>query len=220
MSDGWHDPAVPAQQYTVASEELTAWRVGGKHGPFDAFAACASRMVFVRKTPTVLDLGCGAGIWLEVFRERWPTCRYIGADYSAPMVAFAQSQYAEWSRTSYVQADQRSLPFIESGTIDLVFHGCCLIHIPPAQWADAIAEATRLVHPHGYLLLSKTPITFRQARRFKHAAYGTHVTEYTAQWGVFVEAYIAAGLEMIWEERWNETPDGALVTALFRRATR
>jgi ubiquinone/menaquinone biosynthesis C-methylase UbiE len=213
---GWHDPAVPAQQHALAANELTAWRAGGPHGPFDAFAACASRVVFTR-TPMILDLGCGAGIWLELFRERWPTSRYLGVDYSAPMVAFAQAQYASWERTRYVQSDQRSLPFLERGTIDLLFHGCCLIHLPPAEWAGALREAARVVHPHGYLLVSKTPIGFRRAKRVTHAFYGTQIVEWTAKWETFADAYQAAGLEAIWEERWNETPDGALVTTLFRK---
>lgn len=217
MSEGWKKADVPAQQFALAQKELADWRNGKEHGPFDALRDCASRISFTRPAPRILDLGCGAGYYLEVFRELWPDCWVVGMDYSAAMVEFAQQQYGSEPRTSYVQGDARDLAQFGRESFDLVFHGCCLIHIPPPQWALTLARAATITAPDGYVLAQKTPIARSIGKRIEHAAYGTRVVEYSRAWNDFARDYDAAGLVPVWEVRWNQGFDPSLVSVLFKK---
>ncbi len=214
---GWHDPAVPAQQYELASGELADWRRGKPHGPFDALKACAERIAFTHAQPRILDLGAGTGYYSEVLRELWPDCWYVGLDYSEAMVDFARRQYRATPRVSFVQGDARDLLRYDAGAFDLVLHGCCLIHLPIAEWGAALKHAARITAPDGYLLAQKTPIARTRERTERHAAYGTTIIEHFPVWSTFARAYSEAGLTAVWEERWNEHADPALVSVLFQR---
>lgn len=95
----------------------------------------------------VLDAGCGAGRMSRYLAERG--CVVEGVDLSSSMVALARR-------------DHQDLVFTVGSLTDLPYPGnqfagvmlwYSIIHTPPAGQARIFAEAARVLHPGGHLLV-------------------------------------------------------------------
>jgi SAM-dependent methyltransferase len=53
----------------------------------------------------VVDLGCGNGQMLELFRERGMELDYLGVDFSEPLLDVARERFADDPHASFVAAD-------------------------------------------------------------------------------------------------------------------
>ena len=76
----------------------------------------------------VLDLGCGAGTWTEIFANRYDTV--VGIEQSSSMVAAARIRLASFPSVEIVEGDVReNLP---AGGFDLIFLGglCTYLNDP------------------------------------------------------------------------------------------
>jgi SAM-dependent methyltransferase len=92
---------------------------------------------------TVVDVGCGNGMWLR----RLPGgVRRIGLDQSAGMLGAARD-----SGAPLVQADAEALPFAD-GVADVGMAMHMLYHVPVIP--DAVAELRRVVRPGGTVLVT------------------------------------------------------------------
>jgi SAM-dependent methyltransferase len=113
----------------------------------DRFAPGEDRLEVVRRlvgpgSGSSLDLGCGTGFFLPVLRELgWtPT----GVDLSADQLRFAQKRAGDFSEL--IQADAAHLPLPDE-SFDLVFSA--FTHTDIDSFADAVAEAARVLRPKG-----------------------------------------------------------------------
>lgn len=87
----------------------------------------------------ILDLGCGPGFELALFR------RGVGIDSSPAMLAAARRRAPE---ASLVLGDMRSLPF-RPGAFAAAYSCLALIHLTKAELASLLVELHDLLQPGG-----------------------------------------------------------------------
>jgi SAM-dependent methyltransferase len=93
--------------------------------------------------PAMLDIGCGVGSLHPLLHGT--VGRLAGIDVSAQSIAQARTDNPD---NDYRAFDGETIPFA-SGSFGLATAVCVLHHVPPAQWADFVAELRRVVRPGG-----------------------------------------------------------------------
>jgi ubiquinone/menaquinone biosynthesis C-methylase UbiE len=118
------------------------------------------------RAPRVLDLGCGAGDSVDMFRSLEPRVQWTGAD-------IAQSpEVAERTRTDagFVTFDGEHLPFADR-SFDLVYCKQVLEHVHRPQ--PLLAEVARVLDPGGWLAGSTSHLeAFHSRSVFNYTPYG------------------------------------------------
>jgi ubiquinone/menaquinone biosynthesis C-methylase UbiE len=116
--------------------------------------------------PRVLDLGCGAGDSVDLFRSLEPRVQWTGAD-------IAQSpEVAQRTRTDadFVTFDGEHLPFADT-SFDLVYCKQVLEHVRRPQ--PLLAEVARVLRPAGWLAGSTSHLeAFHSRSIFNYTPYG------------------------------------------------
>lgn len=92
---------------------------------------CAGLRYLGQPVRTVLDIGCGLGLWRDVIARNFPKARYQGVEFSR----YLCRTYG-WTHGSVV--DFRAAPS------DLVICKDALQYLPPAEAAEAIDNLARL----------------------------------------------------------------------------
>lgn len=117
----------------------------------------------IRPEDTVLEVGCGAGVFLEMLLRSG--CRACAIDHSGDMVAETlrrNSGAVAEGRLDVAQGDAAALPHGD-GTFTKVFCLNAFFFFPEPQ--AALAEMTRVLAPGGALtILTASPRTARWAR--------------------------------------------------------
>ena len=106
---------------------------------------------FVPDGASILDLGVGAGRTIP--RLSRGAAKYIGVDYSAPMVDQCRAAHPD---TDIRLLDASDLDSFDRDTFDVVvfsFNGLDYMH-PAAKRAACIAEMARVIRPGGVVILS------------------------------------------------------------------
>lgn len=201
-AEGWHHPDVAPAQAALMDREYAEWRAGGAHGPFDA----ARKLLTLADPASVLEIGCGAGIYASLVRDVLPAATYRGCDYSEAMVAWVR---AHRPGVEVDREDQRTLSYPEN-RFDAVVSGCVLIHMAhPLDWVAALMAATRVARR--WVLLHRTPVltTTRTWQTHAHEdAYAGQTVEETYVPEADLRAMIAGvGLRVMAVERWNVGQD-------------
>lgn len=91
---------------------------------------------------SVLDVGCGPGLWHDFLAAMRPDCRWVGLDLSAGMVEAA----ADAGRSPVAVADAVALP-ITDHAFDAALSVHMLYHVPEAERRAALNELARVVRP-------------------------------------------------------------------------
>lgn len=117
----------------------------------------------------VLDLGCGAGDSVDLFRSLDPDVRWVGVDIGdSPEVAARGRSDAE-----FVTFDGRSLPF-EDSRFDLVYCKQVLEHVRSPE--PLLAEVARVLAPAGLLVGSTSQLeAFHSLSFWNYTPYGLTV---------------------------------------------
>ncbi|GIX48266.1 MAG: hypothetical protein KatS3mg131_2477 [Candidatus Tectimicrobiota bacterium] len=101
--------------------------------------------------PVVVDLGCGPGLFLRDLLQRYPHVRGYGYDVTPAMIAHAQ-QLGCGPQVTFAVHDVTAQPLpLAPASVDLVCM-TAVLHLFDDPFA-VLAEATRLLHPGGLLLL-------------------------------------------------------------------
>lgn len=105
---------------------------------------------------SVLDIGCGAGLFLALLAGTVPEIAGVGFDSSVPAIDTAVKM-AEKAKLSGLRADLRfiRLDVAEAwprGLFDVVSLIDVLHHVPPASQKDVFQKATQKVKPGGLLI--------------------------------------------------------------------
>jgi ubiquinone/menaquinone biosynthesis C-methylase UbiE len=117
-------------------------------------------------TPAVLDLGCGAGDSVDLFRSLEPSVRWTGADLaSSPEVDRRTRTDAD-----FVTFDGERLPFGDA-SFDLVYCKQVLEHVRRPQ--PLLAEVARVLRPDGWLAGSTSHLeAFHSRSVWNYTPYG------------------------------------------------
>jgi SAM-dependent methyltransferase len=99
-----------------------------------------------------IDLGCGPGLLLRDFAERYPGATLRGYDVTPAMVAHGQGLACTGARPTFAIHDLGTQPLPEAtGTVNLVSMSSVL-HVLDDPW-PMLAEVRRVLAPGGILLL-------------------------------------------------------------------
>ena len=139
---------------------------------------------------TVVDLGCGTGRVLSLWREQGPA-RLIGIDVSPPML-----QRATGIGDSLILADCCSIP-LASGVADIV--SCCLTLGYLPDFDSLVSEAARIVAPGGTVLISElhpeSVVRFGWRRGFGHNCQSVNIDAHSFAIDEVISAFDARGLQ-------------------------
>jgi SAM-dependent methyltransferase len=124
------------------------------------------------RAPRVMDLGCGSGDSVDLFRSVDPQVRWVGVDIGDSL------EVAERTRddAEFVTFDGRHLPF-DDGSFELVYCKQVLEHVEHPR--ELVAEAARVLAPGGHLAGSTSQLeAFHSRSTFNWTPYGfTRVAE-------------------------------------------
>jgi ubiquinone/menaquinone biosynthesis C-methylase UbiE len=119
--------------------------------------------------PRVLDLGCGAGASVDLFRSLEPRVRWTGADIEH------SAEVAERTRTDadFVTFDGERLPFADA-SFDLVYCKQVLEHVRRPR--PLLAEVARVLGPQGWFAGSTSHLeAFHSRSLWNYTPYGLMV---------------------------------------------
>ena len=95
---------------------------------------------------TVVDLGCATGAAARPLKKRFPKARLVGVDFAWDMVRTANTRKSWFTRSAFVQADARALPFANE-SVDVVFSNQLLPWI--ANPDEVFTEVARVLRKGG-----------------------------------------------------------------------
>jgi SAM-dependent methyltransferase len=116
--------------------------------------------------PAVLDLGCGAGDSVDLFRSLEPNVRWTGADLERSPEVDRRTR----TDADFVSFDGERLPFPDA-SFDLVFCKQVLEHV--RRPAPLLAEAARVLRPDGWFAGSTSHLeAFHSRSVWNYTPYG------------------------------------------------
>ncbi|KAJ1555761.1 hypothetical protein HK405_013489 [Cladochytrium tenue] len=98
---------------------------------------------------TILDVGCGPGIWTREFATTFPNCQVIGIDMNTTFFGFIDMP--ENVKLVHHNVFEK-LPFPDN-TFDLVFQRALAMAVPKAMMTGLVQELKRVTKPGGYIQL-------------------------------------------------------------------
>ena len=102
----------------------------------------------------VLDVGCGAGAWVELFAQNYETV--IGVERSAIMVDAARERVAHLSNAQIIVGDVRTdLP---PGTFDLIFLGGMCMYLNDTDLVALVSELKQRLAKDGIVILRESTV--------------------------------------------------------------
>lgn len=111
-----------------------------------------SKMLRVLKPGTVLDAGCGNGFSTKKLASAFPSSRFIGMDYSEPMIAAARLESP--GNCTFALGDVLLEDTYPTGTFECIITQRCIQNLPTYDHQrHAIAGMIRHLAPGGSLLL-------------------------------------------------------------------
>jgi SAM-dependent methyltransferase len=121
---------------------------------------------------TIVDVGCGNGMYLAELAGHGFGGRVLGVDLSFGMLAAARHRLATAEHpAALANADATALP-LRDGAADLTFAMHMLYHVPDP--ADALRELRRVTRPGGRAIIGLNGADhLRQLRAARAAAIGT-----------------------------------------------
>ena len=132
-----------------ASEHLD---IKDLHGVADDYSLRVKLLALGEKgTSKVMDLGCGSGLWRNLFNG----FDYTGVDQNQAMINAAMDRLPD---DTFVVSNGMSLPF-DDGSFDLVFTAAVIQHNQTPDKEKVLAEIHRVLKPGGAYLCTEN--TFR-----------------------------------------------------------
>jgi ubiquinone/menaquinone biosynthesis C-methylase UbiE len=127
------------------------------------------RMLELRPSDHLLDVGSGDGFWTASFSTH--SARVTGLEPDEGMLSLAKTLYQR-SNVEYVQGSAESIPYPDS-TFDKVVSVSCLEHF--ADPLQGLREMARVLKPGGRLAISvdsllaeNSPLSFREWHTRRH----------------------------------------------------
>ncbi|MBL4624648.1 MAG: class I SAM-dependent methyltransferase [Flavobacteriales bacterium] len=119
----------------------------------------------VDRSGNVLDVGCGAGSWLELFAKRYKSV--IGIDQSNMMVKAANEKLGHLSNVKIIEGDVRhDLP---KGPFDLIFLGGLCMYLKDADVVELLGALKSRLSDRGVIILRES--TTFQGKKYAQGQY-------------------------------------------------
>ena len=137
--------------------------------------------VGIKSTDVVLEIGCGIG---RVGKHLAGRChRWIGADVSPNMLAFAAERLRDFSNVEFVELSGNDLRPIGDNSIDVVYCTVVFMHLEGWDRYGYVLEALRVLRPGGKLYVDNVNLCsdsgwaiFETHRQFPPAQRPDHIT--------------------------------------------
>lgn len=105
--------------------------------------------------PTVLDVGSGAGHWIDFYRSVFGARRVVGIEHAAPAADALRSKYAAESDVSFEEIDvsgdvELGERFDIVNAVDVLFHV-----VDDGRWRRAVENLGRQLAPGGLLVVAE-----------------------------------------------------------------
>ncbi len=153
QTDGWLT-AASAERYDMQVETLFTGAAGPMRRASLPLIGDALRGKDAASA-ALLDLGCGAGRFLQGVKENWPQLSVTALDLSPAYLGKAQAALGRWNDVRYVEANAEATG-LEGGAYDVVTAIYLFHELPPLVRAIVAAEIARLLKPGGVLILADT----------------------------------------------------------------
>ncbi|MHB1294076.1 MAG: class I SAM-dependent methyltransferase [Anaerolineae bacterium] len=108
---------------------------------------------YLPQSGTVLDLGCGFGLFAQCFAMARPNCRFVGIDLDAQRIALAQrsAERLGLGNVTFMALDARA--YVPDGPLAAVLTLDLMHHLPREDGDAVLAHLTQALIPGGVLLL-------------------------------------------------------------------
>ncbi|MEK7265443.1 MAG: class I SAM-dependent methyltransferase [Pseudomonadota bacterium] len=103
----------------------------------------------------LLDLGCGAGGFLETVLDNWPRLRATALDLSPAYLGKAQTTLSNFRQVRFMEANAEATGLADA-SFDIIAAVYLFHELPPKIRVDVAREAARLLKPGGTFLLVDT----------------------------------------------------------------
>lgn len=153
QTDGWLS-AHSADRYDMQVETLFTGAAGPMRRralPFIADALAGRDITDV----SLLDMGCGTGIFLRDVKDNWPTLKTSAIDLSPAYLGKARATLGRWGDVSFIEANAENTG-LPDGAFDIVTAVYLFHELPPGVRKNVAAEIARLLKPGGVLVLADT----------------------------------------------------------------
>jgi SAM-dependent methyltransferase len=139
---------------------------------------------------TVLDVGCGNGLWAQTALGVTPEATVIGVDSSPGMASIFQQRVG----TSAVVGDIVQLP-VRDRSADAVLALWMLYHVPDK--ASALREIARVLRPGGFLLAATNSADDGLLGALYLDAIGRVLGRTVQEWGPVLDFTLENGAEVL-----------------------
>jgi len=110
--------------------------------------------VELRDGMTVVDIGCGTGVFLKVAKQSFPHVRFVGLDPDAQALGIAEHRFAKaGASVELKKAFAESLP-LSDNSVDACFSTLALHHMPDDIKRSAIREMHRILKNGGKVVIA------------------------------------------------------------------
>ena len=145
-------------------------------------ASTLERLVHVRPSDTVLEIGCGIG---RVGEAVAPRCaQWIGCDVSPTMLDHARERLAEHANVRLVEISGFDLAGIADASIDVVYCTVVFMHLDEWDRYAYVVEAIRVLRPGGRIYVDNFNLAsdrgfaiFEQHRALYPRARPAHISK-------------------------------------------
>jgi SAM-dependent methyltransferase len=110
------------------------------------------------ETRTILDVGCGTGIWAMDMAQQFPQAHIIGVDIALTSLPRVLPETCLFAHADILQG----LPF-PSHQFDFTHQRLLVLAIPALRWPDVVQELVRVTRPQGWIELLEVGTTVHQA---------------------------------------------------------
>lgn len=162
------DPRCLTEARVIADDlrELLGHRLPGDHANQTLAQDMAIRALAHTSASAVLDVGCGAGDSVDLFRRLEPTASWIGLDVDGSAEVLARTR----TDAEFTSFDGEHFPFAD-GSFDFVYCTQVLEHVPRPE--PLVAEIARVLRPGGRLVGSTSQLEpFHSRSTFGYSPYG------------------------------------------------
>lgn len=108
----------------------------------------------IKDSDTLIDVGCGTGVLIEIVKKEHPNLKIIGFDPDVNALRIAKRRLSKAGlQAEIIETFAENLPLPDS-SIDIAFSTLVFHHLPKEIKQKAIAEIYRVLKPQGKIVIA------------------------------------------------------------------